>query len=470
MNFEILNSLAMKTNHLIFGILLMTLPLMAQNRQLQVVDKVVAVVGQNIVLQSDIENQYIQYQLNGMTGSAQAVRCQILEDMLLQKLMLNQAEMDSITVTDDQVEADMNNKIRYFISRVGSQEKLEAYFNKSISEIKEEVRRSVKDNLLQQRVQASIMENIVVTPKEVKALYREIPKDSIPMVDAEYEIVQIVKRPPVSLDEKLQVKDRLYQIRKRILEGESNFSTMAVLYSEDPGSARQGGELGFAGKGVYATEFENVAFNLREGEISDVVETEFGFHIIQLIERRGETVNCRHILLTAKVPVESLEKAQNELDSVAQLIRNGDMTFEEACLNFSDDDTKNNGGYLVNPLSGSKRLSVKEMQEMSEEFPEFKNLPFVISRLGVGEISDPVPMTTNESKDAFRLVMVKKKMEAHQANLNDDYSLIQGWALNKKKQEAIGKWVELKAKRAYIRLDDTFCKCNFYYDWNIIEQ
>ena len=457
----------MKTNRLIFGLLLLTLPMMAQNQQSQVIDKVVAVVGQNIILQSDIENQYVQYQLNGLSGSAQTVRCQILEDLLLQKLMLNQAEMDSITITDDQVEADMNNKIRYFVSRVGSQEKLEAYFGKTISEIKDEVRRSVKDNLLQQKVQAGIMEDVVVTPKEVHAMFYEIPQDSVPMVDTEYEIVQIVKRPPVSLDEKLQVKDRLYQIRKRILEGESSFSTMAIMYSEDPGSASQGGELGFAGKGVYATEFENVAFNLRDGEISDVVETEFGFHIIQLIERRGETVNCRHILLTAKVPVEALEEAQNELDSVAKLIRNGDMTFEEACLKFSDDDTKNNGGYLTNPSNGSNRLSIKDMQNMSEEFYEFKNLPFVISRLGIGEISDPVPMTTNDNKDAFRLVMVKKKVDAHRANLHDDYSLIQGWALNRKKQEAIGKWVEQKAKKAYIHLDKNFYNCDFYYDWNI---
>lgn len=457
----------MKRNLIIAVLTMLTVSVVAQHRQPQVVDKIVAVVGQNIILQSDIENQYIQYQLNGMTGSAHAIRCQILEELLLQKLMLNQAEMDSITVTDDQVEADMNNKIRYFVSRVGSQEKLEAYFNKTISEIKDEVRRSVKDNLLQQKVQAGIMENIVVTPKEVKAMYRDIPSDSVPMVDAEYEIVQIVKRPPVSLDEKLQVKDRLYQIRKRILDGESSFSTMAVLYSQDPGSASQGGELGFAGKGVYATEFENVAFNLHDGEISDVVETEFGFHIIQLIERRGETINCRHILLTAKVPVEALEKAQNELDSVAQLVRNGDMTFEEACLKFSDDDAKNNGGYLTNPMTGGNRISIKEMQEMSEEVPEFKNLPFVISRLGIDEISDPVPMTTNENKDAFRLVMVKKKVDAHQANLTEDYSLIQGWALNRKKQEAIGKWVEQKAKKAYIRVDNSFCNCDFYYDWNI---
>ena len=283
----------MKRNLIIAALTLLTLSVMAQNRQPQVVDKVVAVVGQNIILQSEIENQYMQYRLNGLSGSAQAIRCQILEDLLLQKLMLNQAEMDSITVTDDQVEAEMNDRMRYFIARMGSQEKLEEYFNKTISEIKDEVRRSMKDDLLQRRVQTSIMEGIVVTPKEVKTFFRSIPADSIPMVDEEYEIAQIVKRPPVSLDEKLQVKDRLYQIRKRILDGESSFSTMAVLYSEDPGSARMGGELGLTGKGVWATEFENVAFNLHDGEISDVVETEFGFHIIQLIERRDQAVNCR---------------------------------------------------------------------------------------------------------------------------------------------------------------------------------
>ena len=452
---------------LFFGLLLLSLPMMAQNRQPQVIDKVVAVVGKNIILQSDIENQYLQYRLSGMTGSAQAMRCQILEDLLLQKLMLNQAEMDSITVTDDKVEASMNQKLRYFISRMGSQEKLEAYFNKSISEIKDELRVAEKDRMLQEQVQMGIMENVVVTPKEVRNFFRDIPTDSVPMVEAEYEIVQIVKRPPVSIDEKLQVKERLYQIRKRILEGESSFSTMAVLYSEDPGSARQGGELGFAGKGVYATEFENVAFNLRDGEISDVVETEFGFHIIQLIERKGETINCRHILLTAKVPVESLEKAQNELDSVARLVRNGDMTFEEACLKFSDDDSKNNGGYLTNPITGGNSISMSDLAELGNEYPEFKNLSFVISRLDVGEISDPVPMTTEESKDAFRLVMVKKKTEAHKANLKDDYNLIQGGALNMKKREALGKWIADKAAKAYIRIDDNFCKCEFYYDWSI---
>ena len=447
--------------------MMLVVPAFSQNNHYQVIDKIVAVVGKNIVLQSDIEAQYFQQRLEGdASGTGHALRCDILEDLLLQKLMLNQAEMDSITVTDDQVETELDRRIQYFVSRMGSQEKLEEYFNKSISEIKDEVRRAARENLLQQQVQSQIMEHVVVTPSEVKAFYNKLPQDSLPMVGTQYEICQIVKRPPVSLDEKLRVKDRLYQIRKRILEGES-FSTLAVLYSEDPGSARQGGELGFTGKGVFASEFEAAAFNLRDGEISDVIETEFGFHIIQLIEKRDNMVNCRHILLSAKVPVEALEKAQNELDSVAQLIRNGDMTFEDACKKFSDEDSKSNGGYITNPPTGSNRISQTDLQELESYFPEFKNLGFVISRLAVGEVSDPVPMTTNENKDAFRLVLVKKKIEPHKANIKDDYNLIQGWALNAKQQEAIGKWVADKAAKAYIRLDENYADCDFYYNWNI---
>ena len=441
--------------------------MMAQHREPQVVDKVVAVVGKNIILQSDIENQYIQYRLQGMAdGTGKEVRARILEDLLLQKLMLNQAEMDSITVTDEQVEMQMEQKLRYFIARIGSQEKMEEQFGKSMSEIKDEVRDAVKDQMLQEQVQMKIMENVIVTPKEVRNFFNDIPKDSLPTIQPSYEIVQIVKRPPVSIDEKLQVKDRLYQIRKRILDGESTFSTMAVLYSEDPGSARQGGELGLTGKGVWANEFEAAAFNLHDGEISDVVETQFGFHIIQLIERRGDAVNCRHILLTAKVPVEALEKAQNQLDSVAGLIRNGDMTFEEACKKFSDDDSKNNGGFLSNAGTGGNWLSLQDLQALEQEYPEYKNLAFVISRLEVGELSDPLPMTTNENNDAFRLIMVKRKTEAHQANLKDDYSLIQSWAMSQKRQDAIGKWVKDKAAKAYIRLDETYKNNDFYYDWN----
>lgn len=433
----------------------------------QVVDKVVAVVGKNIILQSDVESQYLQYRMQfGTEGAASTVRCEILEDLLFQKLMLNQAEMDSLTVSDDEVEAELSRRITDLIGRAGSQEKLESVFNKTMTEIKDELRRMVKDKMLQDQVRADILKGVVVTPAEVRRFYNHVPQDSLPTIGTEYEIVQIVKRPPISIDEKLKVKDQLYQIRRRILDGES-FSMMAILYSEDPGSAKNGGELGFTGRGEFAPEFETAAFNLREGEISEVIETQFGFHIIQLIERRGDYVNCRHILLTAKVPVEALEEAKLELDSAAMLIREGEMTFEEACTKFSDDDSKTNGGYVVNPAYGGNRLGVQDLQELENYFPELKNLSFVISKLKVGEVSDPLPMTTNDNKDGFRLVMVKKKIDAHQANLNDDYSKIQGWALNEKNQEAIANWISLKAKKAFIQVDEDFADCEFHYDWNV---
>lgn len=440
----------------------------AQTGKTQVVDKVVAVVGKNIILQSDVENQYIQYRLQGsIEGSSSAMRCAILEELMFQKLMLNQAEMDSLTVSDAEVDAELNRRITELVGRAGSQEKLESIFNKTMSEIKEELGRLVKEKNLQEKVRADILKNVAVAPAEVKTFYRNLPPDSIPTVETQYEIMQIVKRPPVSIDEKLAVKDQLYQIRKRILEGESSFSAMAVLYSEDPGSARKGGELGFTGRGEWAPEFESVAFNLRDGEISEVVETQFGFHIIQMIERRDDYVNCRHILMTAKVPVEALEKAQAELDSAANLIRNGEMTFEEACLKFSDDDSKTNGGYLINPIAGGYKIGLQEIQELGEYpgFGEFKNLAFVVGKLDVGVVSSPLPMTTNEGKDAFRLVMVKRKIDAHKATLEDDYSQIQAWALNDKHQEVIKQWIRAKAKKAFIRIDQDFADCDFQFDW-----
>ena len=442
--------------------------LFAQESKLQVIDKVVAVVGKNIILQSDVESQYQQYRMQGsIEGGSREMHCAILEELMFQKLMLNQAEMDSLTVSDGEVEAELNRRISELIGRAGSQDKLESIFNKTMSQIKEELRRLVKEKSLQDQVRASLLKGVTVTPAEVRSFYRNLPPDSVPDVDTQYEIMQIVKRPPVSIDEKLAVKDQLYQIRKRILDGESSFSTMAILYSEDPGSAKKGGELGFTGRGEFAPEFETVAFNLHDGEISEVVETQFGFHIIQLIERRGEYVNCRHILMTAKVPVEALEKAQHVLDSAAALIRNGDMTFEEACLKFSDDDSKTNGGYIINPMAGGYAIGIQDIQELENYsgFQEFKNLAFVVSRLDVGVVSDPLPMTTAENKDAFRLVMVKKKIDAHKANLNDDYWLIQNWALNKKNQDVISDWIKNKAQKAFIRIDEDFADCDFQFDW-----
>jgi len=437
-----------------FSILVLLFTFQAKAQQKQVIDQVAAVVGKNVILQSDIENQYIQYRLQrGISGSAETIRCQILEDLLFQKLMLNQAEIDSVEVTDVQINQEMERRLRYFINELGSQEKLEAYYNKSINEIKNELRRLVKDQMLVQEVQNDIMNSVEVTPSEIKNYYRTMPSDSIPMVNTEYEIAQIVKKPPISIDEKLKVKERLFDLRKRILAGE-RFSTLAVLYSEDPGSARKGGELGFYGRGELYPEFEAVAFKLKDGEISEIVETEAGFHIIQMIERRGEYVNVRHILLMAKVSPVALEKAKNELDTIATQIRSGELSFEEAVEKYSDYEGKS--GLLLNPYTGSTLFEADDLDQQ---------VSFVIDKLQPGELSDPVPMITEEGKDAYRLLMLKRKTTPHKANLRDDYNRIQAWALQKKKQEAVDNWIREKSNSAYVRINENFTDCDFDYNW-----
>ena len=427
----------------------------AQN---QVIDRIVAVVGKNIIMQSDIEEQYMQFRLQGgIKGSASSIRCEILEDQLFRKLMLNQAELDSITVTDEQVEAEMEYRMRYFLSQLGSQEKLEKYFNKTMTEIKDELRTSIKDQKLIEEVQRKIVEGVSATPSDVREFYNSIPSDSIPMVSAQYEIAQLVKKPPITLDQKLEVKDRLYGLRSRILKGE-RFSTLALLYSEDPGSAKKGGELGFKGRGELVPEFEAAAFALKDGEISEVVETEYGFHIIQMIERRGDNVNVRHILLTVKVSPEALQQAYTELDSIANLIRNDSITFDEAVRKFSDEDDKVNGGYLVNPNTGSTMFAAEELDQQ---------VSVVVNRLQVGEVSSPVPMKTKNDKDAYRLLIIKKKTQPHKANLKDDYSLIQQWTIQKLRQDAINKWIDAKSSKAYVKICDDYRDCDFQFDWNI---
>ena len=429
-------------------------------QEAQVIDKVVAVVGQNIVLQSDIEAQYLQYRLQGgIKGDAKSIRCEILEDLMFQKLMLNQAEMDSITVTDEQVNADVDRWINYFILQLGSQDNLEKYYKKTMPEIREELFRVRKDNMLVEQVQQALLANVEVTPSEVKRYYNEMSKDSIPMVNSKYEIAHLVKNPPITLEQKLEVKDKLYKMRKRILNGE-RFSTLALLYSEDPGSAKKGGELGFTGRGEFAPEFEAAAFNLRDGEISEVVETEFGFHIIQMIERRGDYVNVRHILLTVKVAPEALQEAYDELDSIAALINNDSITFDEAVRRFSDEKDRINGGVLVNPMSGGTLFDASELDQQ---------VAGVVNRMKVGEISAPVPMKTEDNKDACRLIYLKKKTEPHKANLRDDYTVIRDLAMQKKREEIINNWIESKSGKAYIKVCDEFKDCDFRFGWNFVE-
>ncbi len=420
------------------------------------IDEVIAVVGKHFIVQSDIENQYMQHRMQGsIEGSEATMKCRILENMLFEKLMLHQADIDSVEVTSLQVDSELDRRMRYFIGQFGSQEKLEKFYDKSVVEFKAELSEVITEQLKIQEVQRTITENTKVTPSEVRKFFKSLPKDSIPLVSSIVQVAQIVKKPPISFQEIFEVKERLRKLKERIENGES-FEALAVLYSEDPGSAKQGGDIGLHGRGELYPEFEAIAFKLQPGELSEIVETEAGYHFIQGIERRGEYVRVRHILIKPKVSPVELAEARVYLDSIANLIRNDSISFEDAVVEFSTDPTKNSEGLLINPYTGSADWLVDELDP---------KVFFVIDKLIVGEVSTPVLMQDEKGEDAYRLLSLKKRTEPHRANLNDDYDQIQNWALQNKRQEVIKEWIINNAKKTYIKINDKYLDCEFEQKW-----
>lgn len=419
-----------------------------------IIDQVVAVVGNSAILKSDLYNQQRQLESQGITFGPDA-QCELLDEMLYQKLLFNQAVIDSIEVSDMQVEQILERRLRFFIQQIGSREQLEAYYGKTIDELKDEFRPLIREQELSQMMESEITKNVRVTPSQVRSFYNNLPPDSIPTVESETEMAQIVIKPQVEQDEIDETKRRLNELRERVLQGES-FNTLAILYSEDPGSARRGGELGFYGRGELFPEFEATAFGLRPGEVSEIIETQAGFHIIQMIERRGEQINVRHILIQPQISPLQLSKARSKLDSIRNLIINEEMTFAEAALKFSDDPGKINGGAMINPYTNTTRFRNDEIDQ---------NLFFVVDRLEEGEISSPVPMMTEEGKQAFRIVKVTRRIDAHLASLEGDYDFIQQIALNKKKMEAVQAWIKRRIGNTFISINENFIDCNFSVAW-----
>ncbi len=435
-----------------FAVIFFASPVVSQEKV--IIDQVIAVVGNSAILESDIVNQRRQLQGQGIDLGPNP-DCTLLDDMLFQKLLYNQALLDSLEVSDEQIEQVLDRRLRYFIAQIGSRERLEAYYGKTLDELKEEFRDIVREQELSQQMEAKITRNVAVTPSEVRSFFDRLPEDSIPMVESEIVMGQIVKMPPVQPEEIASVRNRLEEFRQRVINGE-NFSTLAILYSEDPGSARRGGELGFFGRGELYPEFEAAAFGLRPGEMSEIVETQAGFHLIQMIERRGEQFNVRHILLQPKVSPVDLMAARQELDSIRTLIMNGEMTFEEAAWRFSDDPGKINQGLMINPYTGTTRFRTEEIEP---------NLFFVIDRLEVGEISSPVGMVTEEGQQAFRIVKLISRTEPHRANLQQDYDFIQQLALEEKKRRAIQAWINRRLPNTYVFVHERFRDCDFELDW-----
>ncbi len=416
-----------------------------------IIDQVVAIVGSQIILQSDIENQVLQLRAQGYYSSGN-IKCEVFEEMLNAKLLVNQAILDSVEVSDGEINSEMERRMNYFINQIGSEEKLEEYYKKSIPEIKEEFRGVIKEQLLSQRMQQQVTSDLKVTPQDVKSFFKSIPADSLPIINTEFEIEQIIVNPEIKEVEILRIKDKLREFKERILNGE-NFATLAVLYSEDPGSAAKGGELGFVGRGDLVPEFSAVAFNLEPGEVSKIVKTDYGYHIIQLIEQKGERINCRHILLKPRISPDEKMLAKKRLDTIRTAILKKEITFKQACWKYSEDeDTRLNGGVMVNPMTGNSRWEASQLEP---------KIAYAIKDLEVGGISKPFESEDLNKKVVYKIVLLKEKTEPHPANLKDDYQRIQDIALEKKKTEFMKTWVNKKVKTTYIRIEEDFKKCKF---------
>ena len=421
----------------------------------QIVDEIIAVVGDEVVLSSDIETQYLQYLSQGYTDSEE-VRCQIIEDVLYQKLLVHQAKLDSTDVSEDDVNQELDSRLSSFISQLGSEEALEEYFKKSTSELKIEFYETIYNQLLTQRMQSSITSSVSITPEEVKLFFKEMKKSSdIPVMPTTLEISQIIKIPEITLDEKSRIRKKLISFRDRIKNGE-DFTVLSTLYSDDTESAKNGGELGFVGRGELVPEFESAAFSLKRDQISEVIETQFGYHIIQLIERRGETVNVRHILLKPKVSSASLLEAKEQLEKVEVLMKSEEITFEEAARFHSDDVSKNNGGLLINPQTGSSLFTVEELP---------LNIRYSADRMNEGDVSSISQFVMDDGKKAYRIIKITRKLKEHSANLIDDFSLINDAALNEKKQQKISEWVDKNITTTYIRFDYDYNNCDVLKKW-----
>lgn len=435
---------------------LMLLPVMV-SAQSNVIDKIVARVGNEYILKSEIENMYMQ-ENSGSTTSNADIRAELLEQLLIQKLLCTEAHLDSIdvNVTDVHVQQAIEQRINQMIETIGSKERLEQYFGQTIQELSEDMFPSYHSMLVAEEMQKKIQENIRVTPAEVRAFYKSIPKDSLVEIPAKYVIQQIVINPTIGEAEKERCRERLRDFRDRISAGTASFSTLALLYSEDPGSAAHGGDLGYFGRAGMVKEFSEVAFNLKGDKVSKIVETEYGFHIIQLIDRQGEKISARHILLIPKASAEEKEEALKRLDTIRTMVLNNEVTFDEAARYFSmDKDTRNNGGLVVDPQSEDIRLPRTSISgEMAR----------VINRMSVGEISTPFVDYDARGREVHKIVKIKEYFPAHMANLEEDWSIFERMVLREKEQKALIKWVEEKLKNTYISIDDEYKNANFHYD------
>ena len=385
--------------------------------------------------------------------------CVIPEQLAIQKLFLHQAELDSIEVSEQEVLSRLEQQTNWLIDQIGSKEKMEEYYNKTSTQIREMLRENIRNGLTVEKMQREIVGDIKIVPADVRRYFKNLPQDSIPYVPTQVEVQIVTLEPKIPQEEIERVKKALRDYTEQVNRGEIAFSTLARLYSEDEGTRRRGGELGFMGRGQLVPEYANVAFNLQDPKkVSKIVESEFGFHIIQLIEKRGDRINTRHILLKPEVEEKDLEASLLRLDSIAKDIRNAKFTFDEAATFISQDkDTRNNHGLMANPNSGTARFEMQELAQVSQEVAK------TVEGLNVGEISEPFTMINNKGKEICAIVKLKARIDGHKATITEDYQRLKAIVQSKFGDEKLEKWIRDKQKSTYVRINENWVKCDFKY-------
>ena len=438
-----------------WAILCLTLICVPTVAQDNVVDEVVWVVGDEAILKSDVEEARMYFMMSG-TNIEGDPYCVVPEQLAIQKLFLHQAAIDSVDVTEQEVINELEREINMRVNQFGSRERMEEYYGKTSTQIREQLRETVRDRMVMERMQETIFGDVKLTPSEVRRGFGKMRNEEIPFVPTQVEVQIITQQPEIPIEEIERVKAELRSYAERVKNGEAQFSTLAVFYSQDPESARRGGELDFFGRGEMVPEFSNVAFNLTDpNKVSKIVETEFGFHIIQLIEKRGDRMRARHILRKPEVSAESMQASLEKLDSIAKAIRSGEMEFNDAVQFSADKNTRKNFGLMSNEMTLSSRF---ELQDLPQEVAK------VVYEMNVGEISAPFVMIDKKTgKEVCAIVKLKNRIEGHKANPSDDYQVIKDVMIAKMKQQKLDEWIKKKQETTYVRINENWCDCEFQY-------
>jgi len=424
-----------------------------------VVDKIVAQIGNQIILMSDVESQKQQAIQSGL-DPLKINACEILEQLMANELLLDQALLDSISVSDEQVDAEMENRLRLLEEKFGSREKLETFYGETTSKIKDKFRIQIRNKILTQEMERKLVQNISITPKDVSTFFKSIPKDSIPFINMKLSFQQIVYYPKITKDDKKRAYDILSEVRTAIVDNGKSFETQARINSDDPGSASKGGKIE-SSAGMMVPQFESTVFQLKVGEISEIIESPYGYHIIKLISRKGQDYTCLHILKIPEYSPEAIDDASNRMDTCHQLLKENKITWNDAVLRFSNDEsTKQNQGIITNPITGDQTWDMEDLNQVDQQI-------YVLTEMmEKGDYTKPnLYIDIYERKQGFRIVRLSERYPPHIANLQDDYSLIKRATENDKKQKIIQNWIKSKIGNAYIRIDDEYKNCNFSNNW-----